>query len=237
MFIAFLSSISKVAIVAFLFTFIAILIELYLISRKDKVKKEKKDVVLPEFTEGTFKPLDNVKNSPLAVKKAAIDRAPHEMSAKYVVGLISLCAIVFIGVAMSIVFKGNQDQIVDQAPLPTRPARPTAAVRISPTTSVSDNDEVAIMTLDDETSSGEAGILAQAPSPTTFLPTTVPTKVITLVPTVIITTTIATPTSSALSATPTKATTPTLLKTGTHYNASLIAAVISFALIAFAFMF
>ncbi len=241
MLITILSSISKIAIVAFLFTFIAILIELYLISRKEKVKKEMKDVVLPEFTEGVFKPLENIKNSPITVKKAAIDKAPKEVSTKYVVGLIGLCVVVFIIVAVSIAFKSNEEEVVDQT-LPTRAPKPSVVqMQVSPTDDPEvDEDEVALLTFEDEE---DASTLAQAPSPTSYFPTTIPTKTVSLVPTNILVVpskslTLTPVITSSATATPTKkAAVPTLLKTGSDYNASLVAIAVSFALIAIAFMF
>lgn len=239
MLITILSSISKIAVVAFLFTFIAILIELYLISRKERVKKEKKDVVLPEFTEGVFKQVDEVKNSPIEIKKAAVDKAPHEMSTRYVVGLIGLCVLVFIIVAISIAFKSSQEEVVDTSvSIPTIAPKPTAMQAFPTDDPAIVDDEAELLTFEDEE---DVDILAQAPSPTSFIPTTSPTTSISLVPTTVTPTKLLTLTpviTSAATATPTKkATTPTLLKTGGDYNASLFAAVISFALIAIAFMF
>ncbi|MBP9816217.1 hypothetical protein KBD09_03225 [Candidatus Woesebacteria bacterium] len=244
MFVSFLSSISKVAVVAFLFTFVAILIELFLISRKEKKKEEKKDVILPDFKENSFKSADTVSNTPLTVKKAAIEKSSKQISAKYVIGLVGLCVLVFIVIAVSIIYKGNQqEELVDQVPLPTRAARPS----IAPTVTQGVEDDVVELLdfTEDESGSDEAGILAQAPSPTAILvlPTSAPTiklavspsvtpmvlKSLTLTPTAMLT--------SSISTTPTKSTAPTLLKTGGSYSAGLFAAVLSFALIAFAFMF
>jgi hypothetical protein len=247
-----LSSVSLVAVVAFFFTFVAILIELYLISRKDKVKKEKKDVVLPDFAEGVFQPIKTSKNTPLTVKKAAIDKAPQQLSSRYVVGLIGLCVFVFLVVAISIVFKNNEQEVVE-TPLPSRPVVTKVPQRISPTVTedkkLEEKDaELSLLEFDENEATNGANTQAQAPTPTTFLsaPTSTPTPLVfraaTATPQVTgaITTTL-TPTKSMASLsgtlTPTKSSSPTLLKTGGDYNASLVAALISFGLIAFAFMF
>ncbi len=243
MFISFLSSISKVAIVAFLFTFVAILIELFLISKKDKKKSEKKDVILPDFKESSFKSNDTVSNVPLPVKKVAVAKSSKQISAKYVVGLVGLCALVFIGIAASIMFKGSpEEELVEQIPIPTSVVRPSVH---TPTISQGvDDDTVELLDFEEEGSSDEAGLLAQAPSPTAIisLPTTVPTIQSNISPTVTpmvlrsLTVTPTTPSPTKITSL-TKSASPTLLQTGTSYNAGLFAAVLSFALIAFAFMF
>jgi len=233
MFMTLLSSISKIAIIAFSITFILILVELYLMSKKEGKKVEKKDVVVPDFNKGATAAAQVFDNVPITVKKAAIDRGPHQISPQYVFGLVGLCVLVFIGVVVSVMLKNKQpEQIVQVQPLPSRTVPFPTAKRPTVTPGVVD-DTVEIMDIADEVSSESAGVQSQAPSPTPYVfisPTmasTSPTPSISLSLSV-------TPTY-----TPTKPVTkaPTLLKTGGEYRAGLVAATISFALIAFAFMF
>ncbi|KXK12039.1 MAG: hypothetical protein UZ22_OP11002000156 [Microgenomates bacterium OLB23] len=241
MFIAFLSSISKIAIVAFAFTFVAILIELYLISRKEKKNAHKRGVVLPDFQHGVFGGVQPVINSPLEVKKVQAEHAPHQISPSYVFGLIAVCGVVFIATAFFMFYKGGEEVV--EAPLPTRVPKATAKVTPALTvTAVPQEDEVELLdysaedTLDDvQEVADEVQLLAQAPSPTPFSPTAtlIPTIIITAVPTTITPTQFVS-TSPTLSPTVTKK--PTLLQTGGSYSVSLVAIVASFALIAIAFI-
>ena len=244
MILTILTSISKVAIGAFALTLGAILVELYLISHKEKLNQDKKNIQIPEFGSGIFKPHMDAATEPVKIKKMKEKTNFRGVPPKYIFGFIGICAVIFAVVALVTVFQ-NKSELSEEKNI-TLPAGRENKIKIpspSPTITVALAQGGGILSMPTVTATptmltptpqptSQAEVFAQAPSPTAIVTPTITA----LSPT---STLIATKTPSPTptkTTTPTKATTPTLPVTG-NYNMSWLLIAASFALIAFAFIF